>query len=118
LNLVNSVADNEESAILSDTIYIEKSQFSSMQKIRCHNTFSDDDKKCFSENELNILQKICKVFGEKDTAYIVKASHNEAAWLKTHVAEQIPYQLATDDPEEKKDIEFLDKIHAITNKCA
>jgi uncharacterized phage-associated protein len=110
LNLVNSVVDNEESAILADTIYIEKSPSSSMQKIKCHNNFSEEDENYFSENELKTLEEVCKVFSEKDTRYIVAASHNEDSWLKTKLAESIPYSLATSDPEIKNDIDFLQKV--------
>lgn len=110
LNLVNSVADNEEGAILSDTISIERPDGTIMQKIKCVKMFSEEDKRFFSEREISILEEVCARFGNKTTKAIEDASHNEAPWRLTKETQEIPYTLAAQDADclvEEKDIRLL-----------
>ena len=115
LNLINSVEDDYEKAILADTIYIERPENFPMQRIKCLEEFSKEDKKYFTENELNVLHEVCKKFGDKDTRFIEKASHKESPWKNSIEADRIPYSLAADDHDcqvEKKDIELFEKINS------
>lgn len=110
LNLVNSVADNEEGAILSDTISIERLDGAIMQKIKCIQTFTENDQRFFSERELNILKEVCTRFGNATTKTIEDASHEESPWKLTKETEEIPYTLAAKDQDclvEARDIELL-----------
>lgn len=113
LNLVNSVVDNEESSILSDTIYIEQTPISKLQKINCRERFTERDMDYFSQLELETMAEVCRRFSNKTTKYIVEVSHNEAPWANTKETDKIPYSLATNDPELKQDIEFLEKRMAV-----
>ena len=109
-NLVDTSADDIDSSILSDTINCEHPEFTKMCRILPTREFTESDKKYFSENELDILQKVCQRFGDKNTKYIEDASHNEAAWKETKLLEKIPYTLAAQDKDSKvteEEIELL-----------
>lgn len=109
-NLVDTSADDIDSSILSDTIKCERPEFTKMCRILPTREFTESDKKYFSENELDILQKVCQRFGDKNTKHIEDASHNEAAWKETKLLEKIPYTLAARDKDSKvteEEIELL-----------
>lgn len=97
LNLVNSVIDCPDDALLSDTISIEFETGRNIQKIVCLKEFTDNDKKYFTERELQTLTEVCRRFGDKNAKYIVEASHNESAWRNTKEPAEIPYTLAALD---------------------
>src|SRR3989338_9061180 len=94
LNLVNSVENDTEDAILSDTISVEVKNSSLMKRIVSSGKFSDRDKGYFSPSELKVLDEVCNRFNNKTCKYIEDASHKEAAWAGTHELDNIPYTLA------------------------
>lgn len=113
LNLVTGVVDNEEDAILSDTIYIEKPEGIKMQRIHCIQPFEERDKKVFSDRELKILKEICDRFGDQSTKSIEDISHLEAPWSMTKETQTIPYSLAAQDQDSKfseEEIEMLTTV--------
>lgn len=110
LNLVNNVIDDIDSAELSDTISIEPQKDYNMYRISPTRPFVEKDRDYLSESEIEILEKICAKFGNRNTDFIEKASHNEAPWNETIFSQEIPYTLAANDPDskvQKEDIEFL-----------
>ena len=110
LNMVNSAVDDPENAILSDTIYITN-PIGKMQQINCYNKFTDNEKKYFTQYELKILDRVCKTFGNKDTKYVIDASHKEPPWAKTKELDTIPYTLIFEDGGlEKGEIKLLNKL--------
>lgn len=114
LNLINSVVDNDENAILSDTLTIERPEGTIMQKVKCIKPFTEDDKRFFSKREMAILEEVCAKYGDETTDTIIKASHKEAPWLLTEETEKIPYSLAANDEDclvKKEDIELLTSIY-------
>ncbi|MEK7158889.1 MAG: Panacea domain-containing protein [Patescibacteria group bacterium] len=111
LNLVNSIFDEGEDAILADTIFIEKNEH--IQRIKAYQNFDKKDENLFSKNELDVMKEVCDRFKDKDTKFIVKSAHNEAAWSKTRETEEIPYELAIDDSDcriSKEEYEVLKMI--------
>lgn len=112
-NLVDSVSDASETALLSDTIQINCGDGHGMHKIVCLQSFTEKDKEYFSQVELNTMEEVAKRFRDSSTPQIVDASHKEAPWLLTNDLEIIPYQLAAEDPDcvvSKHDIDLLSKI--------
>ena len=113
LNLVNSVIDEGDDAILSDTIQIDTDSKSSLQKIQCLEPFSENDKNIFSEKELEILEFITNRYRTKGAWELVNISHKQAPWLKTNELDEIPYYLAAQDDDclvEEQDIKLLSQI--------
>ncbi len=108
-NLVDNAADDIDSSMLADTISFERPVGTTMFRVLPKRKFTEEDKKYFSETELDILQKVCFKFGNKNTKYVEDASHDEAPWKKTVLLEKIPYSLATEDPDcivSKEEIEL------------
>ncbi len=113
LNLVNNVLDDVDSAELSDTISIEPLANFNMYRISPTRAFAEKDRDYLSESEMDVLEKVCMKFGDKNTNYIESASHSEAPWKETTFLQEIPYTLAANDPDskvEKEDLEFLLKL--------
>ena len=109
-NLIDAVDDDVDIAILSDTIKIEKLNEQNIHRILPVREFSKNEERCFSQSELDILQKVCVRFGDKNTKYIEDESHKEAPWYKTQLLDTIPYTLATEDPDckvTKEEIELM-----------
>jgi len=96
-NLVDSAADDIDNSVLADTIQIEKPEGIDMSRVLPKREFTDRDRKYFSETELEILEKVCARFGDKNTKTIEDASHAEAPYKNTRFLETIPYELATLD---------------------
>lgn len=98
-NLVDTAMEDVDSAVLADTIKFQQLEFdgTNMYRIVPTRTFVEQDKKYFTPTELEILDVVCRRFGDKNTEYIKKASHEEAPWKETHLLETIPYTLATKD---------------------
>lgn len=112
MNLVYGVDEDIDSSVLSDTIKIVMPEDSStkMHRITGLREFNENDRKLFSENELETLSKVVERFGKKNTSAIEKASHKEAPWALTKFLEEIPYTLAAQDPDclvSAEEIEFL-----------
>ncbi|TSC77096.1 MAG: hypothetical protein G01um101431_279 [Parcubacteria group bacterium Gr01-1014_31] len=101
LNLVNSVIDEPETALLSDTISVRFVDGRNFQKIICLKPFTASDNEYFTERELQTLKDVCQRFSDKNTKYIVEASHGESAWINTKEPTEIPYSLAALDNDSK-----------------
>lgn len=113
LNLVNSAGEDIDNSVLADTISIEKANDYDMYRIRPLRKFTEEDKKYFTDTELKILDNVCIRFGDVNTKTIEDESHKEAPWRLTHLGEEIPYSLATEDRDclvDKEEIELLMKI--------
>ena len=112
-NLVDSAADDVDSSLLADTIKFERPKGTEMYRVLPMRKFTEVDKKYFSETELEILEKVCVMFGNKNTKFLEDTSHEEAPWEKTTLLESIPYTLAAQDPDclvDEKEIGLLLKI--------
>ena len=96
-NLVDSVEDDIDSAILGDTITIKSSDNLNIHRVAPLRKFTESDEKYLSENELSILKKVCLRFGNSNTKEIEEASHKEAPWTETKMFNPIPYSLAAKD---------------------
>lgn len=114
MNLVNSVQD--ENSFLSDTIYIEKKENQSIQRIKCYKPFIDDDKKYFSETELKILERIVKKYKDSKKEIIMNDSHKEAPWKCTKFLQEIPYTMASKDKDCRVDREEIELMLRIANE--
>jgi len=113
-NLVDSVTDDRDSSELADTIRIEIPENYNMYCVLPVRPFSNSDKGYFSETELEILGKVCLRFGNKTTQFVENASHKEAPWKETRFLEEIPYTLATHDPDSKADEEDIKLLLKLT----
>jgi len=112
-NLVDSVSDDPETALLSDVIQVHCDNGHDRHKIFCLQSFTEQDKDYFSQAEFNTLEDVAKRFRDYSTQQIVDISHEEAPWRLTNELEIIPYQLAAEDPDcvvEKGDIDLLSRI--------
>lgn len=113
MNLVDTAASDPDHSALADTMVVERPDNYDMKRIVSTREFDETDRQLFSESELTILDEVVKRFGDKNTKYIEEASHKEAPWQKTRLLQEIPYTLATEDPDavvEKEDIELLLKL--------
>jgi len=97
LNLVDSAIDDIDSSSLSDTISFETPANTAMKRMIPARKFSEADKKYFSESQLQIMEEVARKFGNKNTKFIVDASHKESPWKCTSMLESIPYTLAAKD---------------------
>ncbi len=113
MNLINSVQD--ENSLLSDTICIEKKKNRAIQRIKCYKRFNNDDKKYFSETELETLEQIVKKYKDSKKEIIVNDSHNEAPWKCTKFLQEIPYTLASKDKNCSTTIEEIELMMRIVN---
>lgn len=107
-NLVDTVEDDIDSSELIDTIRIEKSNDRGIHRVIATRSFAENDKKYFSEIELETLEKVCARFGNKTARFIENSSHKEAPWRKTNLADEIPYTLATEDKDCLVDKEIIE----------
>ncbi|MCH7758954.1 SocA family protein [Patescibacteria group bacterium] len=96
-NLIDSAADDIDNSILVDTIKFERPEGTEMIRVIPLRDFTEKDRKLFSPTELDILNKVCQRFGDKNTKYIKDISHKEASFRETEFLENIPYTLATKD---------------------
>jgi len=111
MGLVNSVSDEE--SLLSDTIYIDRSENQGIHKIKCYEKFIDDDEKYFSKSELELLKQVARKYKDSNKDKIEKDSHNEAPWKCTKFLQEIPYALASKDKDcrvDKEEIELMIRI--------
>ena len=112
-NLVDSASDDVDHSLLSDTIYFETPNGTSMFRVLPKRDFTKKDRNYFSDTEFEILQKVCARFGDKNTQYVEEASHGEAPWTQTKLLQQIPYSLAANDADclvSREEIELLLQI--------
>lgn len=96
-NLVDSADDDIDNSVLADTIMIERPEGIDMHRIIPLKKFTKSDETYFSETELEMLNKICIRFGNKNTKQIEEESHKEAPWRETKMFDTIPYSLASKD---------------------
>jgi uncharacterized phage-associated protein len=96
-NLVDSVDGDVDNSILADVITIKNSEDLNIHRIFALRKFAENDKKYLSENELEILKRVCLRFGNSNTKDIEDASHREAPWSSTKIFDTIPYHLAAKD---------------------
>lgn len=109
-NLIDSADDDIDNSILSDIMTFEKSEGLDIHRVITLKKFTDKEEKYFSDNELDILKKVCLRFGDKNTKYIEDESHKESPWKETNLFDQIPYSLAAEDSDclvEKDVIDLL-----------
>jgi len=113
MNLVNTAAEDVDNSALSDTIKIEKNADGYLQRIVPIKDITERDTKYFSETELEILEKVCSIFFDKNARNIEDASHKEAPWRQTSFSEVISYSLAAQDSDcvvKKEEIDLLVNI--------
>lgn len=109
LNLINSVENDTDNSLLADSLSIEVTENSLTRRVVPTREFSEKDGEYFSPSELEVLKEVSKRFATKTGKFIEEASHNETAWRTTDELEDIPYTLATGDPDclvEKEEIEL------------
>lgn len=97
LNLVTEVSDDFDNAELSEVISIEKKPGTDMHRIIPVRKFNQNDAKYFSKSELKTMKAVCSRFGDSTTKEIEEASKKETPYIKTVLAENIPYTLAAQD---------------------
>lgn len=113
LNLINEAIDDIDHSALADAVIFEKSKFTEMCRMKPLRSFSENDEDYFKQSELEVLDSICKRFGDKNTKYIEDVAHNEAPWKGTQLLDEIPYTMAVLDSDclvEKEEIELLQNI--------
>jgi uncharacterized phage-associated protein len=109
LNLINSVENDTDDALLADSLVVETKDDSYLKRIVPTKQFSESDIKYFALSELKVLQSVCERFKDKTGKFIEERSHEESAWRLTSELEDIPYTLAVNDPDcliSKEDIEL------------
>ena len=109
MNLVNSVENDADNAILADALSVEIRTDSNQKRIVPTRKFDEADKRLFSEIELKTLESVCARFADKTAKFIEDRSHEEAAWSQTSELEDISYTLAVEDPDcrvNKEEIEL------------
>lgn len=109
-NIIDDTAENPEHSMVSDVIKIKKVEGVEMFRILPLREFTEDDKKHFSNYELETLRRVCLKFGSKNTAEIEEESHNEAPWKETRILEHIPYKLAARDKDSRVTEEEVDML--------
>lgn len=114
MNLVDTAAEDINASELKDTIQIEyiTTRKNKMVKIVPARDFTDDDKKLFSESELEILAQVSKKFKDSTSDQIEQVSHNESPYKDTTMLQEISYSLAANDSDSemsKEEIELLQK---------
>lgn len=113
MNLVNAVVDDGEIAILADTIAIQRDPGMDIQRVSSLQPFSDEDRELFSENEIKVLQLVCRKYKDSTAKQLEDISHSEAPWASTKELDDIPYTLAAQDHDSNVDkgtIELSTKI--------
>jgi len=113
-NLIDSVDEDIDNSLLADVIDIAKSENGHIHRIVPLRAFAEEDKKYFSEDELNIMKAVCIRFANKTAKEIEDASHREAAWQNTSLLDVIAYSRAADDSDcniPKEEIELLMEVY-------
>lgn len=113
-NLVDSVEEDIDNALLADAVEIKKDKDSHLHRIMPFRAFTEKDNGYFSESELSVMKHVCVRFANTNARDIKEASHKEAAWRETSSLEKIPYSLAANDSDcqiPKEEIDLLMKIY-------
>lgn len=113
-NMIDDATEDIKHSNLRDVINIEtwqkKTSGEVMYKIVPNREFTENDKKYFSDTELEILGKVITRFKYSTADQIEDASHKECPWKETKYLDSISYTLAAKDPDSKvseKEIELL-----------
>jgi uncharacterized phage-associated protein len=112
-NLVDSVDNDIDNAVLSDVIKINKIDGENMHRVEGLRNFSERDAGYLSDNQIKILKKICIRFGDSNMREIEKAAHEETPWRETSLLDKIPYSLAAKDDDclvEEETIKLLSDV--------
>jgi len=96
-NLIDTADDDIDNSVLADMVKFHQSEGANMHRVMVTRKFNEQDKRYFTAAELEVLETVCRRFGDKPTQYIEEAAHKEAPWRETHLLETIPYTLATRD---------------------
>ncbi len=96
-NLIDTADDDIDNSFLADTVRFHQSEGTNMHRVMVTRNFNEQDKRFFSTTELEILEMVCRRFGNINTKEIEEAAHKEAPWRETRLLETIPYTLATKD---------------------
>lgn len=114
-NMVDDAEADPDSSPLADTIDIQTEDGVMMHRIAARRKMTESDRKLFSKSELQVLDEICKRFGDKNMKFIEDASHDEAPWKESGMYQAIPYQLAAHDSDCQVDVEDIDLAMQISN---
>jgi uncharacterized phage-associated protein len=106
MNLVNSVEDDFESSKLGDIISIEEGR-GGLKRVISSREFQEKDKDYFTESELKIMLEVSSRFANANKKEIEEASHKETPWSSTDFLDKIPYSLALEDEEERRELETI-----------
>lgn len=107
-NLVDTLEDDIDTAILADTITIE--YLDRMHRIKPMRNLLDSDLVMFSKQELKTLESVCKRFYSSNAQSIETASHEESPWKDSAMLDVIPYTMAANDLDcqvSREDIDLL-----------
>jgi uncharacterized phage-associated protein len=97
-NLVDSAADDPDTAYLSDVIKCEfPLNTDKMCKIVPRRSFTPEDEDLFSDSELKTMQAVARKYSAARADKIERDSHQEAPWRETEKLDEIPYYLAAHD---------------------
>lgn len=107
-NLVSTVENDIDHAILADVLSVKTSESSYQKRIVATRRFTEQDKMYFSPSELEAMRTVCERFADKSAKFVEDASHEEAAWQQTRKLEEIPYALAAKDPDAVVDAEEIE----------
>ncbi len=97
MNLINTACEDTDTSILSDTVRFETPIGTEMKRVIPIRKISESDLKNFNSSEIEVLERVCQRFGNKNTKFVEDASHNEAPWMESKFLDEIPYTLATKD---------------------
>jgi len=114
-NMVDNADADPDSSLLADTIDIQTEDGVMMHRIVARRKMTEFDRKLFSKSELQVLEEICRRFGNKNMKFIEDASHEEAPWKESGMCQAIPYQLAAHDSDCQVDVEDIDLAMQISN---
>lgn len=96
-NLVDTADDDVDNSVLADTVRFHQPEGMNMHRVIVTRPFNEQDKRYFSQTELEVLAIVCHRFGNKTTKDVEEAAHKEAPWRETRLLETISYTLATKD---------------------
>lgn len=113
MNLISLAADEPDNSMIADVVFFERPSGTQMIKMIGQRRFTETDRRYFSDTELEVLDLVCKRYGNKNTKQIEDESHKEAAWRETSTLEEISYSLAAKDKDcfaSQEEIELLERV--------
>lgn len=109
-NLVDNVEDDPENAILGDTIRITTPEGMRIKQVSAFKKFSEQDEGMFTPAEMEVMREVSARFFSSTAEEVKLASHEEAPWKMTNHLDNIPYNLAAEDPDCKFKKEEIDLV--------